>query len=133
MSVYRKRFPGVSRHFLASAVVLVLTAGLYAQDKGEPVSVHVREVQRNDDEPTEKGTWFHVKAVVESKTIVYTLQCDEFLNMDVKDWTLRCYDLAAGKDYTGYRTQNSLNFWKPEDKGKKFRMSVFSIVSEKEK
>jgi hypothetical protein len=115
------------------SLTLLAAASLNAQDKGEPVSVHVREVQRNEDEPTEQGTWFHVKAVVESKTIVYTLQCDEFLNMEVKDYTLRCYDLAAGKDYAGNRTQNSLNFWKPEDRGKKFRMSVFSIVSEKEK
>jgi hypothetical protein len=90
----------ICRHFPASALVLVLTAGLSAQDKSEPVSVHVwGGVQRNEDEPTEKGTWFHVKAVVESKTIVCALQCDEFLNMEVKDYALRCYDIAADKDY----------------------------------
>jgi hypothetical protein len=114
-------------------LAFLVAAGANAQNKGEPISVHVKEVHRNQDEATEKGTWFHVKAVVESKTVVYSLTCDEFLNMEIRDYTLRCYSIAAGKDYSGYRTQNSLNFWKPEDKDKKYRLAVFEIVSEKEK
>jgi hypothetical protein len=58
--------------------------------QGDPISVHVREVHRDEDTPTAEGTWYHVKAVVESKTVVYTLSCDEFLNMKIREYTLRC-------------------------------------------
>jgi hypothetical protein len=114
-------------------LLLLLALGARVPQKGEPISIHVREVSRTEDEPTAKGTWYHVKAVVESKTILYRLTCDEFLNMEIRDYTLRCYDLAAGKDYAGYRSQNSMNFWTGADKGKKYRLSVFAIVSEQEK
>jgi hypothetical protein len=53
--------------------------------------------------------------------------------MEIREYTIRCYDIEAGKDCTANRVPNALNFWSPADKGKKYKLGVFTIVSEKEK
>ena len=113
----------------------VITAGVNTQhDKAEPISVHVKEVHREADaEPTEKGAWFYITAVVETKTIIYSLKCDEFYSYKKRDYAVGCFHLAAGKDYSGFRAPTALNFWKPEDKNKGYTLAVYEIVSEKEK
>ncbi len=61
--------------------LLLTAAGVNAQNRGEPISVHVKEVHRvQDEEGTEKGNWFHITAIVESKTIIYSLKCNEFFS-----------------------------------------------------
>jgi hypothetical protein len=111
----------------------LLIAGAKAQDKGEPISLHVKEVHRDQDEGTEKGTWYHIRAVAESKPVVYTLKCDEFLNMEQHDFTLRCSHLSAGKDYSALKFPDAINFWPPGEKGNGYRLALYEIVSEKEK
>jgi hypothetical protein len=71
-------------------LLLLWMFGTGVPQKGDPITVHVREVNRTEDERTEKGTWYHVKATVESEKVVYTLKCDEFINVDIMDYTLRC-------------------------------------------
>ncbi|HEU0048175.1 MAG: hypothetical protein DMG96_28685 [Acidobacteria bacterium] len=116
-------------------LALVTPAGANPQDnKAEPISVHVKEVHRNADaEPTDKGAWFHITAVAETKTIIYSLKCDEFYSYAKRDYAVGCFHLAAGKDYSGFRAPTALNFWKPEDKNKGYTLAVYEIVSEKEK
>jgi len=75
-----------------------------ARDKGEPLTVHVKEVRRVQDENgTKEGNWFHITATVESKTVIYSLKCDEFLRAEKGDYTIACFHLNAGKDYTARR------------------------------
>jgi hypothetical protein len=113
-------------------LVLLTAARVDAQDKGEPISLHVKEVHRAQDEGAEKGTWFHITAIAESKTITYTLKCDEFLNMEKHRFVVRCFNLSAGKDYSARRFPTSINFWKPEDSGEG-TLAVYEVISEKEK
>jgi hypothetical protein len=117
-------------------VTLFLTAvGANGQrDKGEPISVHVKEVHRIQDEnPTKEGNWFHITAVVETKTIIFSLQCDEYLSNQKHDYAAGCFHLAAGKDYSGLRFATAINFWKPEDKNRGYTLLLHQIISEKEK
>lgn len=106
-----------------------------AQHKGEPISVHVKEVHREEDNElsSEKGTWFHMKAVAETKSIIYTLKCDEFYSYERQDYSVKCFNLVAGKYYHGSRVPTALIFWKPEDRNKGYTLTVYTIVSEKEK
>jgi hypothetical protein len=113
--------------------LVVLTAAVVdAQDKGEPISLRVKEVHRDQDEGTEKGTWFHITAIAESKTILYTLKCDAFLSTEKHDFAVRCFNLSAGKDYSARRFPTSINFWRPAD-GREGALALYEIVSEKEK
>jgi hypothetical protein len=106
-----------------------------AVDRGEPVVVHVKEVHRTEDASTEKGTWYHIRAVGESATVVYTLKCSEYLNVKLPkpDFTLRCYALSAGKEYKAFKFPRALNFWQPEDKSTTGTLALYDIVDEKEK
>ena len=106
--------------------------GVNAQDKGEQISEHVKELHR-DQETAEKGTWYHIKAVVETKTIIYSLTCDEIYNNEKHAFAGRCFQLSAGKDYSARRFPSSINFWQPEDRGKEYLLILYDIVSEKEK
>jgi hypothetical protein len=116
------------------SVTLLMTAGLNAQDKGEPVSVHVREVHRvQDEEPTAEGNWFHITAVVETKTIIYSLKCDEYYSNEKRGFAASCFHLSAGKDYSGKRFSTSIGFWRPEDRNSSSTLIMYDIVSEKEK
>lgn len=113
------------RHFLLFCLLTL------PQDKGEPISLHVKEVTRTQDEGNEKGAWFHIKVVAESKTVVYSLSCDEFLNIN-SGWTMRCFHVAAGKDYSVRKFPTAMNFWPPEEKGPG-TLALYDILSEKEK
>jgi hypothetical protein len=122
------------RYSATPALVLILTASLSAQDKGEPISVHVREVNRiQDEEPTAEGTWFHITAVVESKTIIYSLKCDEYFSNEKHGFAASCFHLSAGKDYPGKTFPTAMGFWRPEDRSSGFTLVMYEIVSEKEK
>lgn len=116
------------------SLTLLTAAGLNAQDKGEPVSVHVREVHRvQDDEPTEKGSWFHLTAVVETKVVVYSLKCDEYYSTPDHKFTISCFHLSAGRDYDALESPTTINFWtrRPQEEGP--LLAVHEIVSAKEK
>jgi hypothetical protein len=115
-------------------LLLVMLVPCRAQDKGEPISVHVKEVQRvQDEDATEKGNWFHITAVVETKTVIYLLKCDEYYSSEKHGFAASCFHLSAGKDYSGKRFPTSIGFWRPEDKGSGATLIMYEIVSEKEK
>jgi hypothetical protein len=113
-------------------LALLTVAGAGAQDKGEPISLHVKEVHREQDEGTEKGTWFHITAIAESKTIIYTLKCDQFLSTEKHIFVIRCFNLSAGKDYSAFKFPTAVSFWHQEDAGEGTQ-ALYEIVSEKEK
>jgi hypothetical protein len=117
--------------YLAVCAVLYLLS-IPSQDIGEPMSLHVKEVTRTQDEGNEKGTWFHIKVVAESKTVVYGLSCDEFISIEKHGYTLSCYHVAAGKDYAVKRFPTAINFWPPGEKAEG-TMAMYEILSEKEK
>ena len=118
--------------FVALMFALVLLmASAKAQDKGEPISLHVKEVHRTQED-TEFGAVYHITAVVESKTVVYSLKCDEsYLNKS--GYNGRCAPLSAGKDYSARKSENDINFWQAEDRDKGYLLILYQIVSEKEK
>jgi hypothetical protein len=103
-----------------------------AQDKGEAISVHVKEVHRSQD-GTENGNTFHIAAVVESKTVTYSIKCDYFYSREKQSYTSRCFTLSAGKDYSVLKFSDSINFWPPEGRGQAYLLLMYDIVSEKEK
>lgn len=113
-------------------LVLLTTAGANAQDKGEPISLHLKEVHREQDESNEKGTWFHITAIAESKAIIYTLNCDAFLSTEKHNFAIRCFNLSAGKDYSAFKFPTSISFWQPKDAGEG-TLATYSVSSEKEK
>jgi hypothetical protein len=121
------------KYFLSLLALLAL--GSSAQDKGEPISVHVKEVQRVQDEDAanEKGSWFHLTAVVETKTIIYSLKCDEYFSNENHGFAMSCFHLSAGKDYAAHKFPTAINFWVPGDKGQGGALALHEIVSEKEK
>ena len=114
-------------------ICLLLTFGLgEPQDKGEPIALHVKEVHRTQ-EATDYGFDYHITAVVESKTIVYSLKCDETFTREKGGFTIRCAQLSAGKDYAARKFVDAINFWPPEAKGQGYLLGMYEIVSEKEK
>jgi hypothetical protein len=114
-------------------VCLFVLSLISETDKGEPISVHVKEVHRTQDEGTDKGTWFHIIAVVETKAVVYNLKCDEFLSLEKRDFVVRCFNISAGKDYPARKFPKSISFWQPEDKVEGQTLVLYEIADEKEK
>jgi hypothetical protein len=43
-----------------------------------------------------KGAWTRITAVVETKTIIYSLKCGEFMSVE-KGYTFVCANLSAGR------------------------------------
>jgi hypothetical protein len=127
---FSERFRGVSWSVLAAAMFAL--TGAKAQDKGEPISVHVKEVHRSQ-EGDENGTIFHFTAVVESKSVIYSISCDEVYSREKRAYTARCFRLSAGKDYSVRRFPDAMNFWPPEDRGEGYLLVMYDVVSEKEK
>ncbi len=119
-------------------VAVLIPMYVNSQDKGEPVSVHVKEVQRTKDQEAEKGFWLHTTAIVETyaggktKAIIYSLKCDAYTNL-VNGNVPLCFPLSAGKDYSVHKFSTSMNFWRPEDSNKGQTLVLYEIVSEKEK
>jgi hypothetical protein len=113
-------------------LALALLSG-QAAPKPEPFTIHVKEVHREEEKPSEKGTWFRITATMESRMIIYNVKCEEFWNAETEDFTAKCCDIAAGKDYNVVRAQNALNFWLDAARGKKHLLTVYSITSEREK
>jgi hypothetical protein len=104
------------------------------QDKGEPTTLHVKEVTRTQDEGTEKGTWFHIKVQAESKTILYGLSCDEFISPK-GGYRVSCFHLKAGQDYSARVFPTAVSFW-PVPASKEDQdtlLAVYDILSQKEK
>jgi hypothetical protein len=133
VSTNAERFQEKSRHLISDSGNDFMAQ---AQDpKGQPVSVHVKEVHRGDKESNEEGAWIHITATAESKTIVYSLKCDEFYSYKKGDYAIKCFSLTAGQDYSGVRGSPvaALNFWKPENYHKGYALAAYTIVSEKEK
>jgi len=121
------------RHCLLCLSILI-GAVAYPQDKGEGILVHVKEVHRTQDEGTEKGTWFHITVVGETKTVIYSLKCDEFLSMEKHAFVFRCAHLSAGRDYSARKFADAINFWPPEERPTEgVSLGLYEIVSEKEK
>ena len=110
----------------------LLTTSVEAPDKGEPISLHVKEVHRSK-EVTEYGYETHITAVVESKTVVYSIKCDESFNKEKGGYMGRCLDISAGKDYTAVKFLEAINFWPPGDKSQGYVLIMYDIVGEKEK
>src|ERR1700730_8764892 len=92
--------------------VLALVIGAGASNRGEPISVDVTEVRRvqNDSEASEKGSWVHLTAEVETETIAYSLKCDEFYSTPNYKFAMSCVHLSAGKDYSGLNSRQRLAF-----------------------
>jgi hypothetical protein len=120
-------------HAVCLASLLVLISATAAQDTGGPLVVHVKEVKRVDGDSGEHGTWFDITAVMESKTIVYSVKCREFYRYDDHKYTLRCFPIAAGKDYSGKRLATGISLWPPNAKDDEYKLGLYTIVSEKEK
>lgn len=118
---------------LISMAALLL--GASSQVKGEPISVHVKEVHRIQDpeSATEKGSWFHLTAIVESKTVVYSLKCDEYYSLQKHTFAISCFHLSAGKDYAARKFPTAMSFWTPGDEEGEGLLALYDIVSEKEK
>jgi hypothetical protein len=105
-----------------------------AQNKGEPVSLHVKEVHRGQsDEINDKAIIYHITAVAESKTIIYSLQCDEIFSIEKHVYTGRCFSLSAGKDYSARKFDTAISFWPEEREGEKYLLIMYDTVSEREK
>jgi hypothetical protein len=117
------------------AFLMLMPIATIAQDeeKKEPVTVHVKEVNRTDGDYSEKGAWFNITAVLESKTIIYSVKCQEFYRYDDKAYTIRCFPISAGKDYSGLKFASSILLWPPAAKHYAYRLGTYTIVSEKEK
>ena len=114
------------------ALVLSFASATAAQEKGEPITVHVKEVHRVQ-ESVEKGVWTRIKAIVETKTVIYSLECSEFASVE-KGYTLVCSNLSAGHDYSARKFETSINFWPPSKKETEGPLQMaYEIVSEKEK
>jgi len=114
--------------------LLLWSGEINGQDKGEPLSLHVKEVHREQsDESNNRAIIYHITAVVESKTIVYSLQCDEIFSMEKHDYTGRCFSISAGKDYSARKFDTAISFWPPEERGEKYLLFMYDIVSEKER
>jgi hypothetical protein len=111
---------------------LALLTAAAAQQTGEPVSLHVKEVHRTQED-TEYGFETHITAVVESKTVIYSVKCDETYSREKRGYTLRCKYLSAGKDYPAHKFPDAINFWLPEEKVQGYLLAMYEIVSEKEK
>jgi hypothetical protein len=118
---------------MKSLLFLVVLLSPIITPDGEPISVHVKEVHRTQDENTGKGNWLHIAAVVETKTVTYSLKCDEFLSTEKHDYTLKCYNLSAGVDYSARLFATAMSFWKSEEKGKGYMLVEYDITDEKEK
>lgn len=116
---------------LTLAAVALAGYRTHAEGTTEFVSLHVKEVHRDEDQPTAKGTWYHIKAIAESKTVIYTMTCDEFLSAETFDYVVKCFDLSAGGNYPALKLPKSINFW--PDKRLKPARALYDIVSEKEK
>jgi len=111
----------------------LLTVVANAQNKGEPVSLHIKDVHRGQsDESNDKAIIYHITAVAESKTIVYSLQCDEIFSMEKHDYAARCFSLSAGKDYSARKFDTAISFWLPKER-EKYLLVMYDIVSEREK
>jgi hypothetical protein len=109
-------------------------AGVKAQEKAEPISVHVKEVHREQDDGTEKGNWLHITAIVESKTIIYSLKCDQFYSSETQTYAVQCFDLSAGRDYSARKFQSAIAFWPEGTKSSPGHLfAAYNITSEKEK
>lgn len=106
------------------------TAG---QEKPETITIHVKEIHR-DQESTDKGAWVHITAVVETKTIIYSLKCDEFASVE-HGYTVVCTNLSAGHDYSGRKYPRAISFWPSTERDEEGgpRHSAYEITSEKEK
>ena len=105
-----------------------------AQEQGEPVSLHIKEVHRSQsDESNDKAVVFHITAVAESETISYSLQCGEIFNRERHEFAGRCFSLSAGKDYPARRLDTAINFWPPGARSQNYVLVLYDIVSEKEK
>jgi hypothetical protein len=106
--------------------------GEMAQDTGEPVSLHVKEVHRTEED-TDYGFMTHITAVVESKTVAYSIKCDETFSREKHGYTGRCFAISAGKDYSARKFPDAINFWPPQETGQGYVLILYDIISEKEK
>lgn len=102
--------------------------------KGEPLTVHVKEVHRSGDENDDaRGFSSHITAIAESKTVIYSLKCDEYFSREKHTYSARCFPLEAGKDYSARKFPTAISFWQPEDRDKGSILLAYDIESEKEK
>jgi hypothetical protein len=129
---WKSAFGSLFCFIVATMFAFVAWEGGMASDKGEPISLHVKEVHRVK-EATDYGFLTHITAVVESKTIQYSIKCDEAYSREKRSYTDRCFGLFAGKDYSAVKFADSMNFWPPEDKGEGYLLVLYDIVGEKEK
>jgi hypothetical protein len=102
-------------------------------NKGEPITIHVKEVHRTQDEGTDKGQWSYTTAIAETKTIIYTIKCGEYLSIEKNLRTLRCFQISAGKDYPVRRFITNINFWQDEPSVAGQLLALYTITDEKEK
>ena len=75
----------------------------------------------------------HITAVVETKTVVYSLTCDAFTKpaSDNTKRNLVCGDLEAGHDCNAWKYPDAISLWKPEKYSGTDRRILYTIVSEK--
>jgi hypothetical protein len=123
------------RCFRLGFLLLLATADVNAQSRKEVISVHVKEVHRvQDGEATAKGTKFHITAVVESRTIIYSIKCDEIYSPETRGYFPQCFRLSAGKDYPVHKSPIGMSFWSEDTKfSAGHAYAFYDVVSEKEK
>jgi hypothetical protein len=129
---WKSAFGSLFCFIVATMFAFVAWEGGIAADKGESISLHVKEVHRTQ-ETTNYGFDSHITAVVESKTIEYSIKCTESYSLEKRSYTGRCFGLSAGKDYPALKFPDSINFWPPGDKGEGYVLILYDIVGEKEK
>jgi hypothetical protein len=113
-------------------LVVLLTLGANVGDQGEAVTLHVKEVRRSK-EATEYGFMTHIAAIVESKTIIYSIQCDETYNKAAGGFTTRCLNISAGKDYPAHKFMDAISFWPTDETRQGTLLVMYDIIEEKEK
>lgn len=130
----RPKRPFAMRKALVVLLFVLVPKSLIAQDKPQPISIHVREVHRTP-ETFEGGVMVHITAIVETKTTVYSVRCDAFTKSasDTTKRNLICGDLAAGHDYDAWKYFDAISLWKFGTYSGSDRRILYSIVSEKEK
>jgi hypothetical protein len=109
---------------LVYVVGLLLAATASVAQEGRTENLHVRKVQ-SKEEGNENGSWTHITATVEDRTVRYEIKCDEWYGVD---GTVReCVHIEAGRDYPAKVFPTAIDF------GAKTYGLIYSIESESEK
>jgi predicted phage tail protein len=103
---------------------LLLSETASIAQEGRTETLHVKKVESRD-ESDKNGSWTHITATVEDKTVQFEIKCDEWHGIDGS--VRQCVHIEAGRDYSAKVFPTAIDF------GAKPHGLVYSIESETEK